>query len=83
MRLGDMTAKGMTPILVTTTEIRLPFKRFFEPSIARLHVLSYQELPAQVEIRNFGIISLPAQGQRQPAGATPPTAAPTPATAAA
>ena len=70
-RMGDMTAKGLTPILVTTTEIRLPFKRFFEPSLPRLHVLSYQELPARVEIRNFGIITLPVAGLRSPAGTTP------------
>ncbi len=63
-RTGDMAAKGMQPILVTTAEIRLAFKRFFEPSLPKLAVLSYQELPAQIEIRTFGIISLPAGGLR-------------------
>jgi flagellar biosynthesis protein FlhA len=81
-RMSDMVAKGLTPIVVTTTEIRLPFKRFFEPSLPKLHVLSYQELPGRVEIRNFGIITLPAAGLRAPAGA-PAVNAPAPAVAAA
>jgi flagellar biosynthesis protein FlhA len=63
-RVADMTAKGMQPILVTTTEIRLAFKRFFEPSLPKLVVLSYQELPAQIEIRTFGIVSMPPGGLR-------------------
>ncbi|MGH8021601.1 MAG: FHIPEP family type III secretion protein, partial [Opitutaceae bacterium] len=64
IRMGDMAGRGMQPILVTTTEIRLAFKRFFEPSLPKLIVLSYQELPARVEIRNFGIITLPPGGLR-------------------
>jgi flagellar biosynthesis protein FlhA len=75
-RVNDMAAKGLTPIIVTTTEIRLPFKRFFEPSLPKLHVLSYQELPARVEIRNFGIVTMPAAGLRPPAGAPAAAQAP-------
>jgi flagellar biosynthesis protein FlhA len=77
-RLGDMVARGLQPILVTTTEIRLPFKRFFEPSLPKLAVLAYQELPARVEIRNFGIVTLPAGGLRSGAA---PAAAPVAAAA--
>jgi flagellar biosynthesis protein FlhA len=61
-RVGDMVAKGLHPLVVTTAEIRLPFKRFFEPSLPKLSVLSYQELPGSTEVRNFGIIGLPDQG---------------------
>jgi flagellar biosynthesis protein FlhA len=64
VRSGDCAARGVQPILVTTTEIRLPFKRFFEPSLPKLIVLGYQELPSRVEIRNTGIISLPVASGR-------------------
>ena len=57
-----MAAKGMQPMLVTTAEIRLAFKRFFDPSLPKLNVLGYQELPSAVEVRNFGIVPLPPAG---------------------
>ncbi len=78
-RMSEMTEKGLLPLLVTTTEIRLPFKRFFEPSLPRLSILSYQELPARTEIQNFAIIVAPnALGQQ-----TPKIDAPEPQTVAA
>jgi flagellar biosynthesis protein FlhA len=83
LRVGDMSARGLQPVLITTTEIRLPFKRFFEPSVPRLVVLSYQELPARVEIRAVGIIALPPGGLRQSFPAPQPAAAGVPAAAAA
>jgi len=58
-RISEMTEKGFLPLLVTTTEIRLAFKRFFEPSLPRLAILSYQELPSKTEIQNFAIIVAP------------------------
>jgi flagellar biosynthesis protein FlhA len=59
-RLGSEFAQaGLTPVLVTGTEIRLPLKRFLEPSFPRLAVLSYQELPNSTEIENTGIITPP------------------------
>jgi flagellar biosynthesis protein FlhA len=58
-RMSEMTEKGLLPLLVTTTEIRLAFKRFFEPSLPRLAILSYQELPSRTEIQNFAIIVAP------------------------
>jgi flagellar biosynthesis protein FlhA len=68
-RVGDMTAKGLQPTIVTTAEIRLPFKRFFEPTLPKLSVLSYQELPASTDVRNFGIIGLPEKGLARPPAA--------------
>ena len=58
-RMTEMTMLGLTPIVITPAELRLAFKRFFEPSLTKLVVLSYQELPAQTEIQNFSIILLP------------------------
>ena len=59
-RMTEMAEQGLVPVLITTTELRLAFKRFFEPSLAKLVVLSYQELPMQTEIRNVSIILPPA-----------------------
>lgn len=58
-RMTEMAEQGIVPVLITTTELRLAFKRFFEPSLAKLVVLSYQELPMQTEIRNVSIILQP------------------------
>ena len=55
-RMAAMSEQGLLPVLLTTAELRLAFRRFFEPSLPRLTVLSYQELPPQTEIQNFGII---------------------------
>ena len=54
-----MAEQGLTPVILTTAEVRLAFRRFFEPSLSKLVVLSYQELPAQTEIQNFGMIGMP------------------------
>lgn len=62
-RMTEMTGQGLMPILITTAELRLAFKRFFEPSLTKLVVLSYQELPPQTEIQNFSIILLPQQNR--------------------
>ncbi len=69
-RVRAIQEEGGQPVLVTTQELRLPFKRFFEPSFPRLAVLSYQEIPNKVQLQNAGIISAPralepAQAQRR------------------
>ncbi len=62
--IGRRTASAAQPgnagVLIVSTEIRLPLKRFFEPSFPRLTVLAYQELPANTEIENAGIVTPPA-----------------------
>ncbi|HVU33734.1 MAG TPA: flagellar biosynthesis protein FlhA [Opitutaceae bacterium] len=59
-RTNELIQAGHSPVLVVSTEIRLPVKRFFESSFPRLAVLAYQELPASTEIENAGIITPPA-----------------------
>ena len=54
--LNHMTEQSLEPIVLTSNELRLAFKRFFEPSFPNMIVLSYQELPNDVKIRNFGIL---------------------------
>ena len=70
MSLADLainwTEQGLVPILITTADVRLAFKRFFEPSLARLIVLSYQEVPPQTEVKGFSIILPPPTPAQRP-----------------
>jgi flagellar biosynthesis protein FlhA len=66
-RMTEMAERGLVPVLITTSELRLAFRRFFEPSLSKLVVLSYQELPQQTEIQNLAIIMPPLA----PAGSPP------------
>jgi flagellar biosynthesis protein FlhA len=66
-RMTEMAERGLVPVLITTSELRLAFRRFFEPSLSKLVVLSYQELPQQTEIQNLAIIMSPPA----PAGSAP------------
>ena len=62
--MTDMSEQGIATVLITTAELRLAFRRFFEPSLTKLSVLAFQELPAQTEIQNFGIITMPLHLQK-------------------
>lgn len=64
-KTADLVQSGYPSVLVVGAEIRLPLKRFLEPSLPRLNVLAYQELPASTEIENVGIITTPASVTRQ------------------
>jgi len=63
-RMTDMAEQNLTPIAIVSAELRLAFKRFFEPSLTKLVVLSYQELPPQTEIQNLSIIVMPQTVRR-------------------
>ena len=63
-RMSDMSEQGLPPVIITTAEVRLGFRRFFEPSLTKLNVLSYQELPSQTEIQTIGIITMPPHLQK-------------------
>jgi hypothetical protein len=56
-----MGSNGITPVIVTTAELRLAFRRFMEPSYPQLVVLAYQELPSETQIEPFGAIALENQ----------------------
>ena len=64
-RSNAMAEQGLTPIVMVSAELRLAFKRFFESSLPKLVVLAYQELPAQTDIENVGIL-LPPQAVTRP-----------------
>ena len=59
-RTAELTHAGQPAVIVVSTEIRLPLKRFFESSFPRVTVLAFQELPAATEIENAGIVTPPA-----------------------
>ena len=59
IRSNSMAEQGLLPTVILSAELRLAFKRFFEPSLPKINVLAYQELPAQTEIQNIGIITPP------------------------
>jgi len=63
-RTSELVQSGMPAVIVVGAELRLPLKRFIEPSMPRLSVLSYQELPSSTEIENIGMVSLPAHLSR-------------------
>ena len=58
-RTAELTAQGLPTVLVVSTEIRLPLKRFLEPSFPRLSVIAFQELPPATEVENAGLIPAP------------------------
>jgi len=65
-RAGELVKLGLPAVLVVSSEVRLPIKRFFEPSLPRLVVLGFQELPPATEVENTGIVPVPAHLSRQP-----------------
>ncbi len=58
--VSTLTESGGPAVVVVGAEIRLPLRRFLEPSFPRLAVLSYQELPSATEVENAGILPAPA-----------------------
>ncbi len=58
-KIVEMSEQGITPVLVTTSELRLAFRRFMEPSYPQLSVIAYQELPSETLIEPFAAIALP------------------------
>ena len=64
-RAGDLVKQGLPAVLVVSSDVRLPIRRFFEPSLPRLVVLGFQELPPATEVENTGIVPIPAHLLRQ------------------
>ena len=60
-KIKEMADRGLTPVLVTTAELRLAFRRFMEPSFPQLVILAYQELPSETHVEPFGTIAVQEQ----------------------
>ena len=54
-----MTDRGLTPCIVTTSDLRLALRRFLEPSYPQLSIFAYQEIPAETMVEPFASITLP------------------------
>ncbi len=65
--MESLIEQGLDPVILTTSELRLAFRRFFEPSFPRLVVLAYQEIPNETQIQNVGVLTMleGAQPQQQ------------------
>ena len=68
-RSNEMVEQGLNPILIVGAELRLALRQFFEPSLGKLVVLAYQELPVETEIQTVGVIPLPQAAAGRPAAA--------------
>ncbi len=66
-RANEMVEQGLNPILLVGSELRLALRQFFEPSLGKLVVLAYQELPVETEIQTVGVIPLPQAAAGRPA----------------
>ena len=55
----QMLSAGHPPVVLCAPQIRLAFRRFFESTFADLAVLSYNEVPARVDIQNAAVIACP------------------------
>jgi len=53
-----MTEDGFTPLILASPMIRSSFKRLIEMAFPQVAVLSYNEIPADVEIQTTGVIGL-------------------------
>jgi len=66
----QIATTGGQPILITSADLRLAFKRFFEPTLSRLTVLSYQELPSTTQVQSLAILQTPANLMAEAEAAT-------------
>jgi flagellar biosynthesis protein FlhA len=57
-RMEALAAQGYEPVLVTNQRIRLPLKRFTARTLPTLNVISFREIPADVEVQAEGIVEL-------------------------
>jgi len=53
-----MSNRGNTPLILCSPMIRLYFKRLIEMAFPQIVVLSYSEIPPDVEIQSIGTIGL-------------------------
>ena len=58
-KIEEMTDQGLSPCLVTTSDLRLALRRFLEPSYPQLTIFAYQEIPSETMVEPFASITLP------------------------
>jgi flagellar biosynthesis protein FlhA len=50
--------RGMQPVIITASHLRLPLKKLIERSIPQISVLAYNEIDSGLKLENIGVISL-------------------------
>lgn len=65
--IQGMVAQGLTPVVMTGPGLRLGFKKFFQATFSELKVISYSELPNDIDIRSFAMVeAMASQSQEVP-----------------
>jgi len=57
-QMEGMAAQSHEPVLVTSQRIRLPMRRFTQRNLPTLAVLSFNELPQELEVQAEGVVEL-------------------------
>ena len=57
-KIEEMSDQGLSPCLVTTSDLRLALRRFLEPSYPQLAIFAYQEIPSETMVEPFASITL-------------------------
>ena len=57
--VGDMVGNGAKPTLLVSPQIRKQLKKFVEPVMPELSVLSYSELNPDTNLRSVGSVQFP------------------------
>ncbi|MCA9540540.1 MAG: FHIPEP family type III secretion protein, partial [Myxococcales bacterium] len=79
-RMGEMSALGYAPVLLTAPELRRPVRNLIERFIPGLMVISHKEIAPGIQVDAFGDVgrgaapaAMPsaATGRRAPAGLQP------------
>lgn len=50
--------RGIQPVIITASHLRLPLKKLIERSIPQISVLAYNEIDSGLKLENIGVISL-------------------------
>ena len=61
-KVNQLEQEGIQPIIITSPTIRPFLRKLIEPIFNSLVILSYAEIPAQVEIESIGSVSLRNEG---------------------
>ena len=59
-QMETLASQGYDPVLVTNQRIRLPLKRFTNRSLPTLNVVSFREIPADLDVRAEGVVDVAA-----------------------
>jgi flagellar biosynthesis protein FlhA len=56
--LEPMVSQGKSPVILSSPNVRLPFKKLTERAVPNLVVLSYGEVPPEVDLQAQGMVSV-------------------------